>query len=211
MTRVFALVFAVMIVLIVAPVAGAAERRAEIGRVDRVQGAASAAYDDARRALRPDDPVYLDDRLTTASGARLRVRLADETEITLGENAELVVDRFVYDPDAKSGSLALNALTGAFLFAGGLIEGLSGATVEINTPVATLGVRGTTAWGGRIDDSYGIFVLDGTVRVATDGGEVRLEAGMGTSVADRASPPGPPKRWPPEKASRALATVEFSE
>lgn len=193
------------------PVAWAADSRLPIGQVDRIQGPASASFDETTRRLRPADPVYLDDRLTTETGARLRVRLNDETEITLGENAELVVDRFVYQPDADTGSLALETLKGAFLFTGGLVESLKTSDVRIVTPVATLGIRGTSAWGGRIDDQYGVFVLDGAVTVATEGGQVSLEAGQGSTITARDAPPGPAKRWPPEKVARAIATVEFPE
>lgn len=68
------------------------------------------------RILQQSDPIYLDDQVTTQMGARLLIRLSDETELTLGEDAALVLDRFVYDPDAQTGSLVVRSLTGAFLF-----------------------------------------------------------------------------------------------
>ncbi len=196
-------------VAVLLPAALAADPRPEIGQVDRLQGAASARYEGTARALKPSDMIYLDDVLSTEAGARLLVRLADETELTLGEEAELVVDRFVYDPDGEAGSLVVRSLAGAFLFTGGLVEKASGAEVRIDTPVATLGIRGTTAWGGQIDGLYGIMVIDGTVTVATDAGQVTLGPGDGSSIADRAAPPGPIKRWAPEKVARARATVAF--
>ncbi len=71
---------------------------------------------------------------------------------------------------------------GAFLFVGGKIEGPSGGNVEIRTPVGTLGVRGTTFWGGAIDGGYGVLVLSGEVSVTTRRGRVVLKEGQGTMV-----------------------------
>ncbi|MGD9536779.1 MAG: FecR domain-containing protein [Alphaproteobacteria bacterium] len=200
-----------MFVALVFADAWAAKPRPEVGRVDRVQGNVQAFYADQVRSLGEGAAVYLDDRLSTDEGARLLVRLADETELTLGENADLVVDSFVYDPGAGKGGLLLDSLKGAFLFVGGLVEDQSGADVRIKTPVATLGIRGTTAWGGPIDGQFGVLVLDGVVTVSNGAGEVTLTQGMGTSLRRAADAPGEPKRWPDEKVSRAIATVSFPD
>jgi len=204
-------VFAVAFLAIVVSDVRAAEPRPEVGRVGRVQGNAQAFYVDQVRSLDAGAPVYLDDRLSTDADARLLVRLADETELTLGENADLVVDGFVYDPDAGKGGLLLESLTGAFLFVGGLVEDQSEANVMVKTPVATMGIRGTTAWGGPIDRQFGVLVLDGVVTVYNDVGSVTLTKGMGTSLQRATEAPGEPKRWPEEKVSRAVATVTFPE
>ena len=67
--------------------------------------------------------------------------------LTLGENATLVVDEFIYDPSRSRGQLLLRVVKGAFLYVGGRIEGETGAKVQIRTPVAAIGLRGTTVWG----------------------------------------------------------------
>ncbi len=80
--------------------------------------------------------------------------MPDGTQLTLGENATLVVDEFVYDPFKSRGVLSVRVIKGAFLFVGGRIEGQKDAKVQIHTPVAAIGVRGTTVWGGPIDNGY---------------------------------------------------------
>ena len=62
--------------------------------------------------------------------------LEDESVITLGEKAELLVDEFVYDPGKSKGNLALTVSKGAFLFVGGKIESIKDSKVKITTPVA---------------------------------------------------------------------------
>ena len=191
--------------------AGAAEPRPEVGTVDRVQGSAEAVHADDTRSLAESDPIYPNDLLATQTGAKLRVRFVDNSKLTLGENTRVLVDRYLYDPDAGKGTAVLRTLEGVFLFAGGLLERAPYADVKIVSPVATLGIRGTTVWGGLIDGHYGVLVLDGVVTIANDAGEVTLGAGQGTAIRDQATAPGAPKRWPAEKIARARAQVEFGD
>lgn len=202
---------AALILVLVLPTAWSADPRQQVGVVERLQGKAEAMFGDDVRALDATAPVFLDDKLVTAEGARLLVRLNDDTEITVGQSATLVVDLYVFDPAKAEGSIVVEALKGAFLFKGGRIEQAAKAEARIVTPVATLGIRGTTAWGGEIDGQYGVLVLDGEVEVKTAAGEVTLTSGLGTSIPGPGAAPGPAKRWPSEKIARALETVEFPD
>ena len=44
--------------------------------------------------------------------------MKDGTQLTLGENATLVVDEFIYDPSKSGGALSLSVIRGAFLYVG---------------------------------------------------------------------------------------------
>ena len=44
--------------------------------------------------------VHMNDSLRTGATSRLQVTFRDQTNLTLGENASVVVDRYVFDPDA---------------------------------------------------------------------------------------------------------------
>ena len=124
-----------------------------VGAVDKVQEQAIATQSGAARDLQPAGPVYFRDRMKTGAGARLEAKLDDGTVLTLGENGKLTVDDFVYRPGESGNKLALEVTKGAFLFVGGKIEGPTGGNVTIKTPVGTLGVRGTTVWGGPMNSS----------------------------------------------------------
>jgi hypothetical protein len=130
--------------------------------------------------------------------------------LTLGENGKLNVDEFVYRPGEQGNKLALNVTKGAFLFVGGKIEGPTGGNVTIKTPVGTLGVRGTTVWGGQIDGGFGVVVLKGEVWVKTKHGMVDLKEGTGTMVYGKK---GPTKAaaWTDDRTKRAVATVTFAQ
>lgn len=189
----------------------AAADRPRVGGVERLEQEATATFEGDTRRLAVEDAVFFQDLLETSQQARLAVALADGTRLTLGENASLRIDEFVYTPDSSTGELGLSVLEGAFQFVGGETENMDDSDIEINTGVGTLGVRGTTVWGGRIDGSFGVLVLEGNVTVRNEAGEVSLGPGEGTMVDAVDTPPSTPKTWPEEKVQRALDTVSFRE
>ena len=179
-----------------------------VGAVDKVQEQAVAVQGGASRDLAAAGPVYFRDTLRTGPGARLEAKLDDGTVLTLGEKGKLTVDEFVYRPGEQGNKLALNVTKGAFLFVGGKIEAPTGGNVDIKTPVGTLGVRGTTVWGGRIDGGFGVLVLKGEVWLKTKRGVVDLTEGNGTMVYG-AHAPTSPAPWPADRTQRAVATVSL--
>lgn len=189
-----------------------ASERVRVGAVEQVQAKADALYgvNADPRNLERTSPVLFRDLVRTGEAARLKAILEDGTELTLGENARLLIDEFVYEPGANDGSLTVRVMTGAFLFVGGAVEG-DNSQVAIATPVGTLGVRGTTVWGGPIDDGYGVLVLDGEVEVATAGGSVTLRAGEATMIDTADAAPAAAQSWSDEKTARAVASISFAE
>ena len=118
------------------------------------------------RAAAVGTPVQMDDELRTGAGARLQVTFHDQSQLTLGENARVVIDSYVYNPKKSSANVVLNATRGAFRFAGGKIEQMHEKNITVNTPNAALAVRGTHFWAGPIDGKYGVLLLNGKVRVS---------------------------------------------
>ena len=167
-------VLAVILMLAAVAAPRAAAPGDDVGVVTRVQAEARAVHQDRVRALAARSAVLFEDLLQTGAAARLLTRLADGSEITLGENAELRIDSFVYDPDAGVAELALSVAKGAFVFVGGEAERFDDARIQIATPVAVLAIRGTTVWGGPIDGAYGVLALEGTVTVTTETGAVTI-------------------------------------
>ena len=181
-----------------------------IGTVQKAQLDASATQGRETRALAPEGEVLFKDKLCTGPGARLEATLADGTVLTLGEKGRMTVDEFVYKPGYLGGAMSVKVAQGAFLFVGGKVEGPTGGNVVIQTAVGTLGVRGTTVWGGHIDGGYGVLVLDGEVEVTTKRGKVLLQKGQGTMVYDGKKPmkAGP---WTEDRTKRAVETISFTE
>lgn len=100
---------------------------------------------------------------TTASGS-LQVLFADKTTLSVGPNSNLVIDRFVYDPAAGPGGMAVSLTKGALRFVGGQLSHQGAATVT--TPTATIGIRGGAATiaygkgGTRVINHFGSQIVN---------------------------------------------------
>lgn len=197
--------------LVTAPTLATAAERPTVGQVEQLEGTATAEHAASSRPLGPEAPLLFRDLLVTGDDARLLAGLKDGTELTLGENARLEIDKLIYDPGSADNNLVLNVVAGAFLFVGGRIEEAGGDAVTIRTALVTIGVRGTTVWGGLIDDGFGVLVLDGAVTVSTMGGRVALGPGEGTMIYQSTEAPSDPVVWPQQKVDRAIATVSFGQ
>jgi hypothetical protein len=87
--------------------------------------------------------VEMADSINTKQG-KIGIVFADDTKVQVNENSKLVIDEFVYDPKNKdSGKLALNMASGTVRYASGAIAHNNPNKVAINTPTATVAVRGT--------------------------------------------------------------------
>lgn len=117
-------------------------------------------------AVQSGSELVLDDRLRTARASRAQALLLDETTLTLGPESEVVIDRFVFDPDGGTGEMSARFLKGAMRFVSGRIGRLAPTRVSVRTPVGTLGIRGTMAFIIEDEEAGGIFFgLTGTGRL----------------------------------------------
>ena len=86
------------------------------------------------------DEVVRNELVRTAADSDARLVFRDDTNLSLGPNSTLKLDKTVFD-DPKAGDIAIKLTSGAFRF----ITGNSNKEAyEIKTPIATMGVRGTT-------------------------------------------------------------------
>ena len=83
----------------------------------------------------------------------------DNTKLTLGENARVVVDRFVFNPDQSTGALALSTSMAAFRMTTGKLSAMRDKKINVSAPVAALAVRGTDFWWGPIEGQFGTLLV----------------------------------------------------
>jgi hypothetical protein len=86
--------------------------------------------------------VEMNDSIRTQSG-KVGITFQDDTRVQVNENSKLVIDDFVYDPKSKSGKLSAKMALGTVRYASGQIAKNSPQNVSLNTPTATISVRGT--------------------------------------------------------------------
>jgi len=93
-----------------------------------------------KRAKKISQKVLRNELLETVENGSIVVELADDTVLTLGGSSSLVIDDFVYDPGSASGNANYDLMVGSFRFVSGHMPK---ENVLINTPSATIGIRGT--------------------------------------------------------------------
>lgn len=93
------------------------------------------------------DPVFLGDTIETGPDSGLQIMLMDETIFTIGPDAALIIDEFVYDPETSAGKVTASVLKGAFRFVSGRVAKDEPRNMNVKTPVGTIGIRGTSAAG----------------------------------------------------------------
>ena len=91
-------------------------------------------------------PVHIGDAVVSGANSALQVLLLDRSVFTLGSNARMTIDRFVYDPNRGASDVATSVARGSFRFMSGRSLAGQGRSV-VTTPVASIGVRGTIVEG----------------------------------------------------------------
>lgn len=86
--------------------------------------------------------IEMQDAVNTAKG-KVGITFEDATKVEVNENSKLVIDDFVYDPKKGTGKLAMKFAEGTVRYASGAIASKNPNAVNINTPSATIAVRGT--------------------------------------------------------------------
>jgi hypothetical protein len=143
--------------------------------------------------------VEMNDAVRTTQG-KVGITFDDDTKVLVNENSRLVIDDFVYDPKARAGKLALNMASGTVRYASGQSAKNNPQRVAINTPTATIAVRGTD-FSATVDELGGSTIIllpscptgfrdvardckTGSIEVITDAGKVVLDQAFQATRVD---------------------------
>nr|WP_245448091.1 VCBS domain-containing protein [Bradyrhizobium nitroreducens] len=121
-----------------APGAAAAQ---VIGHVTKLVGSATAVRNGVSVILNNGDNVEKGDVVSTGADSTLGITFIDGTVFGLSSNARMVLNEMVYDPNGSSNSSLLSLVAGTITFVAG--ETAKHGDMKIDTPVATMGIRGT--------------------------------------------------------------------
>ncbi|HFC04874.1 MAG TPA: hypothetical protein ENJ55_04145 [Rhizobiales bacterium] len=99
--------------------------------------------------------VIFKERINTSGSGLVQVLFVDGSTLTVGANASLVIDQFVYNPAKGTGKLAVSFGKGVMRFIGGKISKTKGG-VTVRTTVGTAGIRGGMANIG-VNNGKGVF------------------------------------------------------
>lgn len=94
-------------------------------------------------ALKPGDRVFERDVLLTGPDGSLGVILRDDTVLSLGPGARLVIEKFLFEPAQGRLAQTLRLTRGSMAAVSGAIVKLNPAAAKVETPLYTIGIRGT--------------------------------------------------------------------
>ena len=157
-----------------------------------------------------DESIASMDEVETKNG-RLKIKFVDDTLVSLTEHTYMVIDEYVYDPNPSKSKMALNFVSGTARFATGGLGLVPRENIQIQTPTASIGIRGTdfTTTVDELGRSLVILLPDadcddavrleegcrpsGSITVTNDGGTVVLEeAFQAVMVSTFETPPTNP-------------------
>ena len=150
---------------------GSASAGKVIGHVTKLTGSASAIRNGVSIILNNGDNVEKGDVVQSGSNSTLGITFIDGTVFGLASNARMVLNEMVYDPNGSNNSSLLSLVAGTITFVAG--ETAKHGDMKVDTPVATMGIRGTAVLveidfsipgqGGAPDAKFQVLVEpDGT-------------------------------------------------
>ena len=114
-----------------------------IGKVESIDGTVTVQRADGSEAtLAQGDPIYLRDVVQASGDGQIGIVFVDGTTFALSDGARMTMDEMVYDPATGGGNFVSSVLQGTFVFSTGTIA--PNGNMDVNTPVGTIGIRGTT-------------------------------------------------------------------
>ncbi len=114
------------------------------------------------------DSMLRDETVRTGADSAARFVMADSTNLSLGPSATLKLDRTVFNDEHSYRDVAIRMTTGAFRFVTGNSDK---AAYKITTPLATIGVRGTTLDILSQRGRSVVVLQDGAASVCTRSGQ----------------------------------------
>lgn len=113
-----------------------------VGQVTEQTGPTEIVRNKKSLSSQTGTAVEMNDTVITAR-ARAELTFEDRTKVKITEQSKLIIDDFVYDPRQGTGKLAMKVALGTARYASGQIAKSTPQNVAVQTPTATVAVRGT--------------------------------------------------------------------
>ena len=108
-----------------------------------IVGAISGTVKTETRELKAGDKIYLNETIYAGAGSGTQILLLDQSTFTVGEDSEVVMDTFVFDPSTNDGKIVASVKQGSLKVISGLISKKNPDSLTVEVPEGTLGSRGT--------------------------------------------------------------------
>ena len=172
------------------------------GEIESMKGDVTAVLNGETRTLSKGDEVFPNDQILTQKKSIAEIKFIDDSNFILGPDSEFKIDKFSYNKPDTENSFSTKLVKGTFRFVTGLIARYKPDSMQVNTAVATIGIRGTEV-AVEADATSATVVLEEpkdksrktAIEVSNEYGSVLIdEPGYGTEIPDQFSPPSPARR-----------------
>jgi len=114
-----------------------------VALVKSVSGGVKLIREGKTRDVANDTTFQIDDEVIAAPQATAAIVFKDGTLLTLGGGADIKIRDYVFEPKADKYAFSLYMTKGSAIYESGKIGKLAPQSVKVETPTATVGVRGT--------------------------------------------------------------------
>jgi hypothetical protein len=103
------------------------------------------------------------EKVHTTPAGTVQLLFTDKSTMSIAPNTDIVIDEYVYDPNAQNGHMLVSLTKGALRFVGGQLSHKGEAT--ITTSAANIGIRGGTVTviqgpgGTKVINHFGIIKI----------------------------------------------------
>src|SRR5580700_9364170 len=144
-----------------------AHAQTRVGEAVLVQNEVARMAGTLSMPINVGDGLLRDETVRTGQESAAKLVMADNTNLSLGPNAAITLDRTVFNDEHSYRDIAIKLATGAFRFVTGHSEK---AAYRITTSVATIGVRGTVLDILSQRGKTTVVLQEGASRVCATGG-----------------------------------------
>lgn len=165
----------------------------EVGAAVLIKNQVTGTLGTAERPIETGARVHLNELIRTGTQAQAELKLDDDTKLALGPDSELRLDEFAVGSANSAPSIGLRFLKGTLRF---LTGKSASASYKIETPSATIGVRGTV-FDIYVGTSGSTFVLMhmGKVQICVEKQSCQRHSLAGRVVQATALGISKPSKW----------------
>jgi hypothetical protein len=121
----------------------AAASEQPVGSIKTLEGTVRISRQGTEVTVTPGQSIFQHDIIRTEAGSRTGIILLDDTMLSLGPGSTLELKEYLFQPKTAQYSLVVRMLKGTFVYLSGIMAKLSPDAIRLETPDATIGIRGT--------------------------------------------------------------------
>jgi len=168
----------------------------------------------AVRRLVIGQEVVHNERITTDAKGQTQILFIDGSSVSVGPNADLVIDEFIYDPATGTGKMTLTELQGAMRFVGGRLSKQENA-VTLHIGTSTIGIRGgvfvaDVQPGGKTEIVF-VYGKELTVSGPSGCSQQLYRPGFAVGIGKAGGCPDNPHQAPPGSTAAILSQLDGSQ